>query len=114
MNANAPKYKDDSRLPAIVSAYEMVRQALLGLAIVKNAPVTLNRFYMDNEFFMFNFSVVLKGKECKYLVSCPANEYGNWTIRSSKWGVQREPIDTTGLSFGHFIRPTDHVEKKQK
>lgn len=108
------QYKDDSRLPAIVSAYDLIREALRGLSIVKDCPVTLNRFYLDNEFYMFNFSVVLKGKECKYLISCPVNELGNWTIRSSKWNGQREPITTHSLSFGQFIRATDHVEKKKK
>lgn len=108
------QFKDNSKLPDIVSAHQLIKGALTGLAIVKKgSEVTLNRFYLDNEFFMFNFSVKMKGVECKYLISCPANQYGNWTIRSNKWNGQREPIDTTGLSFGHFIRPTDHVKKKK-
>ena len=111
MKTNQAIFKDNSRLPAIVSAYELIMHALRGLAVVKNCTVTLNRFYLENEFYHFNFSVFLKGKECKYLITC-TNNYDEWSIRSSKWNGQREPIDTTSLSFGKFIRKDDHKDKK--
>jgi len=112
MKTNQASFKDNSRLPAIVSAYELVMHSLRGLAVAKNCAVTLNRFYLENEFYHFNFSVFLKGKECKYLITC-TNNYDEWTIRSSKWNGGREPITTTGLIFGHFIRKDDHNGKNE-
>lgn len=107
------KYTDNSRLPAVVSAYQMITEALKALAIVKNCEVVLNRFYYhDNDAYLFNFSVFLKGKECKYLITCPVADFDNWTIRSNKWNSQRESIDTHRLSFGNFIRTTDHDKKR--
>ncbi|BBA65231.1 predicted ORF [Xanthomonas phage XacN1] len=112
------QYADKSRLPTLVAAYQLVDQALKGLAITKDCAVTLNRFYYDNEFFLFNFSVTLKGtKPCMYLLSIPndsAMGMMGWTIRSNKWNGQREPIDSPALSFGHFIRKTDHDKNKKK
>lgn len=102
-------YEDNSRLPAIVSVYNSITECLNALAIVLNTKVTLNRFYLDNEFAKFNFSVIKSGKEAKYLVTC-STDTGEWTIRSNKWvDAKNHPINTTSLSFGHFIRKTDHV-----
>ena len=109
------QFEDKSRVPTLVSVCQHVDQALKGLAITKDCAVSLNRFYYDNEFFLFNFSVKVKGKqrpkECMYLLSVPhdsAMGLMGWMIRSNKWGSAREPIDSAGLSFGHFIRKTDH------
>lgn len=109
------QYSDESRMTALITAYNEVTEALKGLAVVKDCAVKLNRYYIDHEYFMFNFSVTLKGKkECRYLVSIPKDGKTGWNIRSNKWITNhREPIDTTGLSFGHFIRKTDHDKKKK-
>lgn len=106
MNTAHVQYSDQSHLPALVTAYQMVDDSLKGLAIVKNCRVVLNRFYYDNNFFMFNFSVFLKGKECKYLLSFPCTG-GKILIRSSKWNGNSEIVDTTDISFGKFIRTGD-------
>ncbi len=102
------KFIDASEYEELVKTGECIRNLLRSLATWHEREVVILRMYMEKGIVRFCFSV----DGVKYLITAnltlQMGEKTHWTIQSNKWATGAEPIDSSSLANGHFIRNTDH------